>query len=988
MKMSGAVLSVLGSLVLTGSLAMGQTQLLPTNPTSFTFYTGGGLATAGVVTVTPPYGASFTQAWDVNVTHTDTPHDVRVYAATSQSVTAGDALVATVWYRRTDGQLPTALPNNPSLEPNEANITAVFSQASGATTSASIALRGRTQWRSVSVPFVAVSTGVGQFEVDFAAATQDVQVAGMQVIDYGQESVLSTTSPVDDTAAFTLSNNNGTWGSVSTIAVTGEPFTQADKVTVSTAPGFANSNECNLNANLTKPIKSGDTLVILVWLKRDSGSNQNNMGISGYNWGLESNSTVVPASFPPLIVETAWKQFYLVLTAPQAYLETASNNTAQLQIVFGAAAQSIDVAGLQVLDLGTSVAAASLTNNQIDYPGRNLSDPWQAAAQTRIQQYRMGNLNVNVLSNTGAPLSNVAITANMTKHHFKFGSWENWSQFLGNGPTQPKNSVVQGVWSQYTNNVPNTNAFFNTYTEGSYKWYSWYGGDEALANTINTYLHTNGIFNIRGHNLVWPNYLQSNYVPPNVPGMPASQLGPYVLSHIDQEAGDMTNASPNQQVTGLVTSWDVVNEPWTSRSIQAVLSGASSTGTTNLSAVTPAVSATYLTQWFNETFKADTAPALFVNDDGVELNYARVVPEVASSSPEEYDYEILTNMVSDGAVLDGYGFESHFQYGKNVTDPITEKAIFDRYGAINASSGPLAEHITEYDPQFTDQGLQADYMSDYLTLAFSEPNFDAFMLYGFWAGVGTNVDFPSANKTMLPGTPANTTNWYGNVFNTDWSVSPSGEAYLGLVKGKWWTRNATATSNGSGVATINGFLGRYAVTASYGDVTKTYYVDLPSTAGATLNMQLDGSGGAYNCWVYDTAESPHIYQQLMPKQVTGAVNGWATTSTNGAVAFVPPGEAQGPQQCRIDTEAYGSVHIWLRAIAPSGSAYKFYIGVDGPATSTLSLPVSTTWKWSSWNGTTTLAAGMAHYINLNYNQAGATIDQILITDDPNFVPTY
>jgi hypothetical protein len=347
---------------------------------------------------------------------------------------------------------------------------------------------------------------------------------------------------------------------------------------------------------------------------------------------------------------------------------------------------------------------------------------------------------------------------------------------------------------------------------------------------------------------------------------------------------------------------------------------------------------------------------------------------------------LMTNVINGGAEVDGYTYESHFAANNPPTpptDPVTANQVFSRFGALNSSRGPILGQVTEYDPQFTDQGEQADYMADYLTTAFSQTNFDSFTMYGFWGG-----DFPTANKNMLPGTPAGTTNYYGNVFNTDWSVSPSGEAYLGLVHGQWWTRNASAVSSTGGVATINGFLGRYALTASYGDVTKIYYVDLPTPAGAKVNLQLDGSGGTTHVWVYDVANSPAIYERLQRVANAAAVNGVAVNSVTNTVAFVPPGQTQGPQQLRISTEATGSVHIWFRGYGTGYSTDEIYAGVDAPATTVVHLPVGSTFVWGEPWGTTVLAAGTSHVININCNQTGAQVDQILITDDPNFVQTY
>jgi len=968
---------LLGSFLASCLSAAAQTSILPATLT----FTGGGYASMSTTTnFTPPYGSPFTSAQDVNVTsQPPQTNSVTLGAMTTQAVTAGDALIVTLWYQRVDGQIATTYPGNPKIQPNEANLVASFDQ--GTVNSLTVPMRGRNQWRQINIPFIAAATGFATFNIEFGNTKQEILVGGVQIKDYGQKSVLSTANPTDDTSAFVLSNNNYAWGTLTTnVPVTGAFFTTADKVKVNVAAGDAanHAQECNLNANLTKPVAAGDTLVAILWLRRDPASNQTNMGISAYNLTLQSLSTTIPASYVPLIVDGNWKQYYIPFTASQSYTELTPATTAQFQIMFGAAAQTLDVGGIQIIDLGTSVTAASLTSNQTEYPGRSLSDPWRATAQASIQQNRMGNLNVTVLDYTGRAVPGVTVTGSMTKHQFGFGSWANWGYLVGNpGGGQSIIPNYVAAFNQYTGTLPSTSSVFNRVNEGDYKWRNWEPSPTGIYGLSQWFL-THGITDVRGHNLVWPNYqpYHAPYtdVPDDVPGLGATALSARVLSHIDAEAGDTQSG---QQACGLLSAWDVVNEPWTSRDMQVVIAGLASKNN-----VTPAISASVFTPWFNEVVKSDPSPYRFINDNGVEQTYNRVFPQALPNVPEEFDYEVLTNMVGLGAPIDGYTFESHFSGATSFpTPPVTEKQIFDRFSSIPTGQGtnvPFIGEVTEYDPQFSDQSVQQDYMADYMTLAFSEPNFDSFILYGFWGG-----DFPTSSGSTVPGT----TNHYGNVFNSDWSISPSGAAYLGLTHGKWWTQNVSAVTS-SAPATLNGYLGRYALTATYAYTTRVYYVDLPSKAGAKVNLQIDGSQNTSHVWVYDVANAPAIYPPLILIANSGAVNGVmvSSTSTSGP-AFVPPGQTQGPQQLRINTEAYGPVKIWLRYLSPNGIT-PFYGGIDAPATALISTNSTATWKWGQWNGITTLAAGSAHVLNFNYHQTGAALDQVLITDDPNFVPTY
>lgn len=52
-------------------------------------------------------------------------------------------------------------------------------------------------------------------------------------------------------------------------------------------------------------------------------------------------------------------------------------------------------------------------------------------------------------------------------------------------------------------------------------------------------------------------------------------------------------------------------------------------------------------------------------------------------------------------------------------------------------------------------------------MSFSHPSVDAFIMWGFWDG----------------------NHWHQNapIFNLDWSIKPSGQAYIDKVFNEWWT---------------------------------------------------------------------------------------------------------------------------------------------------------------------------------------------------------
>jgi hypothetical protein len=80
--------------------------------------------------------------------------------------------------------------------------------------------------------------------------------------------------------------------------------------------------------------------------------------------------------------------------------------------------------------------------------------------------------------------------------------------------------------------------------------------------------------------------------------------------------------------------------------------------------------------------------------------------------------------------------------------------------------------------------------------------------------------------------------WLGNspLFRKDWSLKPSGQAWMDLVFNQWWTKVRTAT-NSEGACQTRGFLGDYSITAEHGGKSATIKAKLVST-GVSVRVVL------------------------------------------------------------------------------------------------------------------------------------------------------
>lgn len=112
--------------------------------------------------------------------------------------------------------------------------------------------------------------------------------------------------------------------------------------------------------------------------------------------------------------------------------------------------------------------------------------------------------------------------------------------------------------------------------------------------------------------------------------------------------------------------------------------------------------------------------------------------------------------------------------------------VFNRFAALIPNL-----QLTELDVDVgDDEVLQADYLRDVMTLAFSHPAFQAIVMWGFWEG-----------KHWKPNAA---------LYRKDWSIKPAGQVWQELVFDTWWTEDAGQT-DADGYFATRGFLGDYEI---------------------------------------------------------------------------------------------------------------------------------------------------------------------------------
>jgi endo-1,4-beta-xylanase len=162
----------------------------------------------------------------------------------------------------------------------------------------------------------------------------------------------------------------------------------------------------------------------------------------------------------------------------------------------------------------------------------------------------------------------------------------------------------------------------------------------------------------------------------------------------------------------------------------------------------------------------------------------------------------IDELVAAGAPVEGIGFQGHFSTSPTGIPRVKE--IYDEFW----NKYKLEAKVTEYDiAKLTSPDIQAKYMRDILTVTFAHQSMKGFLMWGFWDGA----------------------HWLGNaaIYNQDWSLKPSGTAFIDQVFTKWWTDTKQNTSS-NGEAKNRCFKGKYKIS-----------IKLPNGNILTQNIDLD-----------------------------------------------------------------------------------------------------------------------------------------------------
>jgi GH35 family endo-1,4-beta-xylanase len=437
-----------------------------------------------------------------------------------------------------------------------------------------------------------------------------------------------------------------------------------------------------------------------------------------------------------------WKRYDVPFKLAGTY--EASGATVLFRL--GYRPQTLELGGVTVVNYGTSLALEQFPQAPVKYEGEAADAPWRAEAAERIEKLRKGEAAVRVLDTAGNPVVDADVKLTLTRHAFQFGSALS-TNFIA-ASASPDAQRYQELFPKI---------FDVMVPENALKWPALAGDWGAAfgvsgAESAVAWAESRGLRS-KGHTLVWPSWKNSpKYLATLVNDKEA------LRAEVRKHVRDVVTA-----FRGRLDQWDVVNEPFDNHEITDLLG------------------AEEMVEWYKIAKEADPEAQLLIND------YA-ILSGGGGNTAHRDAYEKLIEFLRDsGAPLEGIGMQGHF--GGTLTGMSDAWAILNRYGAHE-----LPIYITEYDVGVADSAVAGRYTRDLLTLLFSHPSVQGFIMWGFWDGAHWKENAP--------------------LYAKPWCLKEAGVAYLELVKDRWWTRAAGST-DASGRFTSRGFLGRYAVSVRY-----------------------------------------------------------------------------------------------------------------------------------------------------------------------------
>lgn len=648
-----------------------------------------------------------------------------------------------------------------------------------------------------------------------------------------------------DTEGATLASS-WLYGATGTTILTDTlPFAQKLRIDVPVAS--ATPWDAGFGMHTTDEVAAGEAVLLAMWLRAVDSTAKVSIFV-------EHATTYDKEVYWTAELDTSWRLYLLPFEADQYY--PVGGLSVGLHLAWRV--QRLELGGVAMLGYGQAVSADELPEMNWSelYGGWEPDAPWRAEATVRIDSLRKAEVVVRVEDGAGMPLAGAAVHLRMLRHHYGFGSAVVASMIAGNPAWNP-------VYEERILHLAGAGRGFNEVVfENALKWPAWENNWIATKDQTAQaaqWLAQHGI-RLRGHNILWPGW---QYLPGDIE---AHQDDPaYIEARIMAHIEHITNYPG---IEGNVFEWDVLNEITTNRDLEFAFAGTPGYDTGR-----------ELYRKVFEKVKQEAPEArLYIND------YVTISLNNKEGLLYDRYKQFIGELVDAGAPLEAIGFQAHI--GQQLPSLYDVQAILDDF---HQSFG-LPAKITEFDlhedipPQ-----VAANYMRDFMTLVFSHPSTEGFLMWGFWDGAHWQANAP--------------------LFDEDWTLKPTGAAFIDLVFDQWWT-DTLAYTDADGQVRVRGFKGQYALSVDCGDVvfTDTFELVEPLEISVTACQSATAADE-------QMPAQPRVFPNPAAPGQTLLVSGLSANATLKLIS--PDGRMQGSLPCTDGAVTLPSdlaPGLWLLAV--------------------------------------------------------------------------
>ncbi len=448
-------------------------------------------------------------------------------------------------------------------------------------------------------------------------------------------------------------------------------------------------------------------------------------GEARFLWIVKQNDNYKGNIEATISLPKEWQTFYV----PFTLTEDVQEKDLGLVVQFGFPPQIGLISDIQFQVFPKGTLLESLPKTATKYEGMEADAEWRTKAFERIEKNRKGDFTLQFFKN-GKPVVAENVTIELQNHHFLWGA------------------MVYA--SDITSSIPHLiylKKGFNLAVLGNdLKIKSWTREKNRFRTLESLEILNKNNIKVKGHVLIWPGF---HYLTPK---FEQNKNNPKKVAQLMQDHLNDVLSKTN----GKINSWDVVNEAYTNKDLQAI------TGSEEI-----------LYNGFKVVNKMQPKVARFTNEYGI------ISKGGIDTQKQQWYFDYIKRVDKNtGGLVDGIGLQCHM--GSDLTTPERVLELLDYYGQLNKKIS-----ISEFTMDLTDSDIRYQYTSDFLTAIFSHPSVSEFLFWGF-----QNIN-PKAV-----------------IYNNDWSLAPMGKAFFDLVHNKWKT-NITSSSNENGVLKGTGFYGVY-----------------------------------------------------------------------------------------------------------------------------------------------------------------------------------